>query len=148
MKAPFLLGRLVFGGYFLYSGIHHFQELRQLSRYAGAKRVPLSELAVAVSGAALVAGGTSILLGAKPKFGTTAIAAFLGTVSPVMHDFWKIEDPGQRMNESINFGKNMALLGASLAFMAMDEPWPASVPIGESRKLKKLGRQLRRSLAA
>jgi len=26
MKAPLLIGRLLFGGYFLYSGINHFRE--------------------------------------------------------------------------------------------------------------------------
>ena len=29
----------------------------------------------------------------------------------------------------INFSKNMALLGAAIALMGMEEPWPASVPL-------------------
>jgi putative oxidoreductase len=132
MKVPFLLGRLLFGGYFLYSGIHHFKERKMLGQYAQSKNVPKPEAAVMATGAALVAGGASILLGVKPKFGAAAIMGFLLGVTPVMHDFWKTEDPAQRMNDMINFTKNMALLGAALALMGVDEPWPASVPIARS----------------
>jgi hypothetical protein len=48
-----------------------------------------------------------------------------------MHNFWAIEDPKQRMNDMVNFSKNMALLGSALALMGVDEPWPASVPISQ-----------------
>ncbi len=131
MKATFLLGRLVFGGFFLYNGINHLKERKSLAQYAQSKNVPLAEAAVAASGVALIAGGASVLLGIKPKLGTAAIAGFLLGVSPVMHDFWRVEDPNQRMNEMINFSKNVALLGSALALMGVDEPWPASVPVGQ-----------------
>jgi uncharacterized membrane protein YphA (DoxX/SURF4 family) len=131
MKIPFLIGRLVFGGFFLYNGIHHLKERKSLTGYAQSKNVPMAEVAVTATGLALIAGGTSILLGIKPKLGAAAIATFLGGVSPVMHDFWRIEDPGQRMNEMINFTKNLALLGGALALLGVDEPWPVSVPISQ-----------------
>jgi putative oxidoreductase len=130
MKAAFLIGRLVFGSFFLYNGINHIKQHKNLSQYAGLKNVPVPEQAVTVSGLLLLLGGASILLGTKPKIGTAAIIAFLAGVSPMMHDFWKQQDPSQRQNEMINFSKNMALLGAALALMGMEEPWPASVPIG------------------
>ncbi|HMC31348.1 MAG TPA: DoxX family protein [Candidatus Angelobacter sp.] len=132
MKVPFLLGRLLFGGFFLYNGINHFKERKTLGQYAQSKKVPRAEAVVMASGAALIAGGASILLGVKPKFGAAAVAGFLLGVSPVMHDFWKSEDPAQRMNDMINFSKNMALLGAALALMGVKEPWPASVPIAQA----------------
>jgi putative oxidoreductase len=122
MKASYLLGRMIFGGYFLYAGIHHMQETESMAQYAAAKGVPAPELAVKGTGIALIAGGSSVLLGLKREWGAAAIAAFLATVSPMMHDFWKQQDPGQRQNEMINFGKNMALLGASLALMGMQKP--------------------------
>lgn len=131
MKIPFLIGRLVFGGFFLYNGIKHLKERKSYTGYAQSKNVPLAEVAVTATGVALIAGGTSILLGIKPKLGAAAIAVFLGGVSPVMHDFWRIEDPQQRMNEMINFTKNLALLGGALALLGVDEPWPVSVPISQ-----------------
>ncbi|HEX3586936.1 MAG TPA: DoxX family protein, partial [Candidatus Angelobacter sp.] len=99
MKAAFLIGRLVFGGFFLYNGIHHLKERKSLAQYAETKNVPLADVVVATTGVVLMAGGVSILLGIKPKLGTAAIAGFLAGVSPVMHDFWRIDEPNQRMNE-------------------------------------------------
>ncbi len=61
--------------------------------------------------------------------GAALIGGFLAGVSPIMHNFWKMEDPNQRMNDMANFTKNVALLGAALALMAVEEPWPVSVPI-------------------
>jgi putative oxidoreductase len=57
----------------------------------------------------MITGGASILLGIKPKLGTAAIIGFLAGVSPLMHDFWRIEDPNQRMNDMVNFAKNIGL---------------------------------------
>ena len=138
MKIPFLIGRLVFGGFFLYNGIHHLKERKSLTGYAQSKNVPMAEVAVTATGIAMIAGGTSILLGIKPKLGAAAIATFLGGVSPVMHDFWRIEDPAQRMNETINFTKNLALFGSALALLGVDEPWPISVPISQ-REIEERG---------
>jgi putative oxidoreductase len=131
MKVTFLIGRLVFGGFFLYNGINHLKQRKQLGQYAESKNVPLAEAVVAATGVVLIAGGASILLGVKPKLGTAAIAGFLAGVSPVMHNFWSVQEPTQRMNEMINFSKNMALLGSALALMGLDEPWPVSVPISQ-----------------
>src|SRR5438045_5221664 len=62
MKAPFLLGRLIFGGFFIYNGINHFKQRKELAQYAGAKKVPLPDAAVTATGAAMILGGASILL--------------------------------------------------------------------------------------
>lgn len=142
MKVPFLLGRIVFGGFFIYNGINHFIQRKSLAQYAEAKKVPASGIAVPATGAALLVGGTSILLGVKPKLGALAIIGFLASVSPTMHNFWSVEDPNQRMNDMINFGKNLALLGAALAFMAVEEPWPASVPVAQPKQPRYLTRDI------
>ena len=138
MKAAFLLGRMIFGGFFLYGGIHHIQERKSMAQYSAAKNVPMPEIAVTATGVLLIVGGTSILLGVKPKWGTLAVMTFLGGVSPIMHDFWKQQDPNQRQNEQINFMKNMAMLGGALALMGVEEPWPASVPIAQPTAIERV----------
>ena len=148
MKAPFLIGRAIFGGFFLYNGINHFRNRETLSQYAGAKNVPAPDIAVAASGAMLILGGTSILLGVKPKLGAAAIIGFLAGVSPMMHDFWRAEDPNQRMNDMIHFSKNVAMLGAAAALMGVEEPWPASVPIAQPSRLQRVKKTARKLLAA
>jgi uncharacterized membrane protein YphA (DoxX/SURF4 family) len=133
MRVPFLLGRLLFGGYFVMSGINHFKQTGQLSQYAASKNVPKPDLAVKATGTALLIGGASILLGIKPKLGAAAIIGFLAGVSPIMHDFWKQEQPEQRMHDMVNFTKNIALAGGAIALMGVEEPWPASVPVLQSK---------------
>ncbi|HEU5400070.1 MAG TPA: DoxX family membrane protein, partial [Terriglobales bacterium] len=73
MKVPFLIGRLMFGGFFLYNGINHIVNRKQLAEYTRAKNVPLAEAAVVATGGMMLAGGTSVVLGIKPKLGTLAI---------------------------------------------------------------------------
>ena len=148
MKLPFLLGRLIFGGYFLQSGIHHFQQRREMAQYADAKNVPMPDLAVTATGALMVLGGASILLGVKPRLGAAAIVGFLAGVSPAMHDFWRLEDPEKRMTEMVHFTKNMALLGGALALMGVEEPWPVSVPVDTPSRLERARRMVKRPIAA
>jgi putative oxidoreductase len=148
MKAPFVIGRLIFGGFFLYNGINHFRQRKMMAQYAGAKKIPKPDAAVIATGVALTVGGASVLLGIKPKLGTLAIIGFLGGVSPLIHNFWKDEDPGERMHNMVDFTKNMALLGSALALMGVEEPWPASVPIAQPGKLQRLRRAVRREVAA
>ncbi|HLH37368.1 MAG TPA: DoxX family protein [Alloacidobacterium sp.] len=126
MKAAFLIGRLIFGGFFIYNGLNHLMRKKQLSQYAAAKNLPQPEAAVVGSGVAMMAGGASLILGLQPKLGAAAIAAFLATASPLFHDFWNAQDPATRQNEMIHFTKNLALLGAALALLGLEE-WPASV---------------------
>lgn len=148
MKAPFLIGRLIFGGYFLYSGINHFKNSKMLAQYAGSKHVPAPDIAVKVTGGMMILGGSSILLGMKPKMGTAALIGFLAGVSPIMHDFWSREDPGQRQGEMINFTKNMALLGGALTLMGVEEPWEASVPVAQPKPKDRARKFIRWAKAA
>jgi uncharacterized membrane protein YphA (DoxX/SURF4 family) len=105
------------------------------------------ELAVALSGIPLIVGGTSLLLGAKPKVGAVAVLGFLAGVSPIMHDFWRNEDPTERQQNLYHFIKNAALAGGALALMGVEEPWEASVSTGAPKVAKKL-RKIARDVAA
>jgi putative oxidoreductase len=124
MRALSVLGRLMFGGYFVYHGINHFLNSRTMSHHAASKGVGAPGMAVPASGAMLVGGGLSVMTGAHPQRGLAAIIAFLIPVTAQMHRFWEIEDPLERQPELVNFTKNVALLGAALALMELPEPWP------------------------
>jgi uncharacterized membrane protein YphA (DoxX/SURF4 family) len=123
-ELPLLLGRLLFGGLFAYNGLNHFLSYSALRGYCAYKRVPLPDVATIVSGIWLLAGGLSVILGYRPEIGLGLIAAFLLVVTPMMHDFWTVTDPTQRMGEFVNFTKNFALLGAALMMLAIPRPWP------------------------
>lgn len=148
MKAPFLIGRVLLGGFFLYNGINHFRQAEALAGYAKSKNVPAAKAGVIASGAMLTVGGASLMLGIKPKLGIAAVIGFLAGVSPIMHDFWNMEDPQQRQNDMINFSKNMALAGAALALSGVEEPWPVSLYTKKPRGIEKLRRLTRDRIAA
>ena len=93
----------------------------------------------------MLLGGASLLLGIKPKAGAIAVLAFLGGVSPIMHDFWRNEDPAERMNNMTSFMKNLALAGAAIALLGVDEPWEASIPVarpGIAEKARSVARRI------
>jgi uncharacterized membrane protein YphA (DoxX/SURF4 family) len=126
MNAIFLLGRLIFGGYLIFSGVHHFVDLAELTQFAAGKGVPMAEAAVIVAGLLLLLGGLSIVLGWRPDVGIAATVLFLLGVSFPMHNFWA-ETGAARTNDFVNFTKNMALVGGALMFVAIPQPWPYSV---------------------
>lgn len=122
-----LAGRLLFGGFFLFSAYNHFTSTDMLAAFAATKGVPLPRLATLGTGLLLLLGGASILLGAWPRVGLALVALFLVGVTPVMHDFWAIADPQASSAQLANFTRNLALLGASLALLAVPTPWPWSL---------------------
>lgn len=106
----------------------------------------MPDAAVTVSGVALILGGASILLDVKPKIGAAGLAAFLAFITLIMHDYWNAPAE-QQVSETVNFTKNMALLGAAMALMGMDEPWPVSVPVDQPSRLERVARFTRRLAA-
>jgi uncharacterized membrane protein YphA (DoxX/SURF4 family) len=128
MDIVFLIGRILVGGYFLYNASNHlFLGTTGLTGYAASKNVPMPKVAVYVAGVLLLIGGLSILLGYQPLIGTIALVLFFVPVTFKMHDFWAVQDPMAKMGEMVNFTKNTALLGSSLMFLAIPQPWPFSL---------------------
>lgn len=127
LQQLFLAGRLILGAYYLYSALGHLLGFRMMSEYAGARGVPLPGVAVAVSGLLLALAGLSFLLGWHPRLGVAALALFLVPTTLIMHAFWVETDPAVRQLQLTNFSKNFGLLGSSLLFLAIREPWPYSL---------------------
>lgn len=127
MEIAFLVGRVIFGGYFLLNGYSHFAHTASLSGYVASKGVPAPKAAVVLSGLLLAIGGLSIITGYMPLIGIIAILLFLVPVTFTMHGFWKEADPSARMAEKIQFQKNLALAGAALALLAVSVPWAYSL---------------------
>jgi len=125
-----LTGRIILGAYFVQAGWNHFRHRTMMAGYAATKNVPFPMLAILGTGLLLTVGGLSLVLGLYPYLGVAALAAFLVGVTPMMHDFWSVQDPMQRMGERVNFAKNVALLGAVLLVGAIPQPWAYSLAAG------------------
>jgi len=124
-RAAVAAGRIMFGGYFVYSGVRHFREREMFIGYAKSKGVTSPQLAVLGSGAMLIVGGLSLLTGVKPRFGAALVTGFLAGASPRMHDYWNATDPMQRTNDMVNFTKNVALIGGAAFAAATADRWAA-----------------------
>jgi putative oxidoreductase len=127
MQTLFLVARIVLGAYYLFNALNHFTMLGMMSGYAASKGVPAAELAVIVAGLLLLVGGLSIITGYKPTIGVIALVIFLVPVTFIMHNFWVEQDQMMRLNQMVNFLKNIALLASAVMFLAIPQPWPKSV---------------------
>ncbi len=123
MDILFLIGRLIFGGYFLMNAWNHFKNLEGLTGYAQSKGVPSARAAVFVGGVLLLLGGLGIVFGIAPEASLALLIIFLVPVSYKMHAFWRESDPAKRGMEKVQFTKNMALVGALLMLYAVSVPW-------------------------
>lgn len=118
----FLIGRVLFGGYFLYNAWNHLANSAALAGYAKFKGVPMPRMAVIGSGLLLLIGGYAMLTGMHTMLGAWALVLFLVPVTFQMHAFWN-ETPENRQTQQIMFGKNVALIGAALMMLAISTPW-------------------------
>lgn len=122
-QALFLLGRIVYGGFFVLNAVNHFMKAEMLTSYAASKNVPFAKLAVLVSGLFLLFGGLGMILGMYVQWAVLLLVVFLVAVSFTMHNFWAVQDVMQKQVEKTNFLKNIALAGAALMTLAIPSPW-------------------------
>ncbi|MDE2030960.1 MAG: DoxX family protein [Patescibacteria group bacterium] len=111
------LGYIIFGAYFVYSGLNHFMNEKMLTGYAKSKGIPSPRLAVLLTGAMMIFGGLGFLFQMYTQQAAMLLVIFLVPTTFAMHSFWKITDPTHKMGEMVNFMKNLALIGALLMFL-------------------------------
>ena len=116
MDVVFLVGRILFGLLFVSSGfMAHLGEGGRAGReYARSLGAPSPDLLVPLSGITIIVGGLMVALGIWADLGALLIIGFLVGITPIMHAFWKIDDPQMKAIQSAMFFKNTALLGAAL----------------------------------
>jgi len=115
LRALVPIGRLFVVAIFLMSSMKHFSA--EGIGYAASQGVPMANVLVPVSGILALAGGISVLLGYKARWGALLLAMFLVPVTLMMHRFWAIPDPQMAMMQQVMFMKNVSMLGATLLLM-------------------------------
>ena len=115
----FTLGRALFGGVLAFMALDNLRNLEGRIGYAESKGAPMPEVSVPLISSSLLVGSIGTILWRAPVAAASAMAAFFLSVTPVMHDFWTIEDEQESQNQMIHFLKNTALLGATVAFLAL-----------------------------
>lgn len=87
--------------------------------------LPQPELMVRLNGAAMVAGGTALALGYRPRRAALLLAGTLLPTTYTGHAFWEHEGEAKQMQQ-IHFLKNLSMLGGLL--LAASEPRPVKQP--------------------
>ena len=113
MDVLFLIGRILFGMLFVSSGLTAHMG-RQGVEYAKAYGAPAPQLMVPLSGVVIIAGGAMVVLGIWGDLGALLVGAFVASIAPIMHAFWKEQDPQMKAIQQAQFSKNLALAGAAL----------------------------------
>ena len=116
MKYMPLIGRIYFTLIFLTSGINHILKLNQTSKFTASLGIPMPTLVTLFTGALILAGGLSILLGYKVKLGALFLLIFLIPTTIIAHRFWGVSDPAKSQIQLIMFMKNLSMIGAALMF--------------------------------
>src|SRR5918995_4531823 len=95
MDVVFLIGRVLFALLFVSSGFmaHLGPGGREGREYARSLGAPAPDVLVPLSGGVIIAGGLMVALRLWADLGSLLIIRFLAGITPIMHAFWKIEDP-------------------------------------------------------
>ncbi len=107
-----LAGRFFFSLIFLMAGPMHFNPAE--INYAASAGVPFAKFLVPASGLLAFLGALSILLGYRAKIGAWMIALFLLAITPVMHNFWSVQDAATQQMQMAMFMKNVSMFGGAL----------------------------------
>jgi putative oxidoreductase len=128
MDVVLLIGRVLFVSVFIMSGATvHLLKWRDGVAYARMRNVPAPELLVPASGVMAVVGGVLVALGLWADLGALLLAAFVFPVAVMMHAFWKLEDPMERLQDQVHFMKDVALGGAALALFALFQQFGSDI---------------------
>ena len=119
--ALLLVGKVLYSLLFVTSGVAHITNRDAMAGYAQFKRWPAPMASVIISGVLLIIAPIVFILGLGwlSYVALGFLALFLLATAVGFHDFWTIEDPAVRLSEKTSFFKNVSLLGATLAIIAL-----------------------------
>ncbi len=123
MSVLFLIGRIIFGLYWIKSAYTHLFHSAGLVGYtqakAGIKSAGLAKFAVLGTGVLMAIGGLTIISGLWVRLGIVCLVIFLIGAAFKMHAYWKETDPMAKMGDNINFWKDIALLASLLMMLSI-----------------------------
>jgi uncharacterized membrane protein YphA (DoxX/SURF4 family) len=116
--AVLLAGRILVSLFFFYSASFHLFQGAQAEGYAKSVGFPLFRLAGWPAGAYLLTAAVSISFGIWPDLGALMVGLWVIPTALWFHNFWKVDDPTQRMNQMQLFWRNVTFLGMAIVLLA------------------------------
>jgi putative oxidoreductase len=112
-----LIGRILLAVIFLISGFGKIGGFEGTAGYIASKGLPLPQVVAALTIAVELGGGLLLAVGWKARWAALALAVFTLLAAIIFHNFWAAE-AAQKMNQQINFLKNLAITGGMLMVFA------------------------------
>lgn len=101
---------ILLGIFFILNGINHFYNTKMLEEYAHKRGLFSPRISVQLAGFLLIGGGIALMIKQVQIIGVIGLSVFLIMATFTIHRFWEEEDKYDRMLESMNFAKNLAIL--------------------------------------
>ncbi|MGI9178185.1 MAG: DoxX family protein [Pirellulales bacterium] len=119
-----LLARLMIAVVFVSAVINKVTQFSSTAAYMASEGVPNPKFALFGAIGLLLIGSLALILGAWTRIGAVFLVVFLAAATFYFHDFWRFADAGQRQLQTIQFMKNMAIIGGLLSLAAFGGgPW-------------------------
>lgn len=120
-----LLGRILIALLFIPAGVSKISGFAGTVGYIASKGLPLPQVAAAGTIVVEVLVGLALLIGFKARWAALILALFTLLAAFLFHNFWAMP-ADQQMMQSINFFKNLAIVGG-LLFVAANGAGPLSL---------------------
>jgi putative oxidoreductase len=110
--------RVLIGLIFLMSAVgNKIPNFDSVAGHMASEGVPAPKVLLAGAIVFLVVGSLSVMAGAWTRVGAAMLLVFLAAATYYFHDFWTFEGQERQM-QTIQFMKNLSLMGAMLFLMA------------------------------
>jgi putative oxidoreductase len=122
MNARYLVvsGRVLLSVIFLLSGLTKITDWDGTTQYMASKELPLIPLLLVAAIITELAGGLSVLLGWKTRWGALLLFLYLIPTTLVFHNFWALSGTEMQM-QLMHFLKNLSIMGGLLLGAASDD---------------------------
>jgi uncharacterized membrane protein YphA (DoxX/SURF4 family) len=112
-------GQALLGAMFVRVGFDAAREPGMRTRRAADLGVPLDpETAVRCNGAAMVAGGSALIIDVLPRLAAAGLVVSMIPTTLAGHAFWKHDHGPDRTAQQVQFAKNLGLIGGLLCIVA------------------------------
>ncbi|HEX6138354.1 MAG TPA: DoxX family protein [Casimicrobiaceae bacterium] len=112
-----LVGRVLFALMFVISGWGKITGFGGTVGYIASAGLPLPQVLAVIAIIIELGSGIAVILGWKTRWAALLMIVFLIVITPIFHAFWAVP-PDQAMMQSINFQKNISILGGALLLLA------------------------------
>jgi putative oxidoreductase len=114
-----IFGRVLLSVIFLLSGLGKIIDWDSNTQVMASQGMPLIPLLLVGAILAELAGGLSVLLGWKARWGALLLFLYLIPTTVIFHDFWAFTGT-EMQTQLVNFLKNLSIMGGLLLVAAYD----------------------------